>query len=420
MLKKLILFIRGINSLEVAWLLIFAGTFSFSMDTAAGELKGSLGMANILRMCFVSSSLIIVSAHLSKGIPYPRFNAVWIFLAYIFIGLISTVWSASQIKTFGKVLEILAPTLIVILCTNRANAVDRLRRLFNWYLIIYSIAVSLHVIGPLFAPDIFIYSSASHGFTSKYFTNNTIANYASVLTIVFISRWSEAVLLQVQKIRGISRREYLFWFLVFFIACVFARGRTAIGVAVLSTILIVLRTKRIFPIILSAVSISILVIFFSDPIIEHLSRGQNLEAIKGLSGRQKLIEMGLPYFLENPTIGYGFGVGSDYVFYKIGASGLTGYGKTISSLHNGIIEILLGTGILGLAVISLSMIKAFWACAQRYLQGRDLDMAMIAVYIISYTFVSGIGLGGWMGDTIGFYLLSSAILSLDVQKELRD
>jgi O-antigen ligase len=420
MLKKLIPFFRGTNSLEVAWLLIFAATFSFSKDTSAGDLTGSLGMANLLRMCFVSSSLFIVSIHLSKGIPYPRFNAVWIFLAYICIGLISTVWSASQIKTFGKVLEVLAPTLIVILCTNKENAVDRLRRLFNWYLIIYSIAISVHVIGPLFAPDIFIYSSTSHGFTSKYFTNNTIANYASVLTLVFISRWSEAVLLKAQKIRGISRREYLFWFLVFFIVCVFAHGRTAIGIAVLSTILIVLRTKRTFPIVLLAGSIPLLVIFFSDPIIEYLYRGQNLEAVKGLSGRQQLIEMGLPYFFESPTIGYGFGVGSDYVFNRIGASGLTGYGETISSLHNGIIEILLGTGILGLAVISLSMIKAFWACAQRYLQGRDLDMAMLAVYIISYTFVAGMGLGGWMGDTIGFYLLSSAILSLDVQKELRN
>jgi O-antigen ligase len=422
MLKKLIPFIRGTDSLEVAWLLIFAATFSFSLGTSAGDLTGSLGMTNIIRMCFVSSSLLILSFHLSKGIPYPRFNAVWIFLIYICIGLISTIWSSSQIKTFGKVLEVLAPTLIVILCANKANAVDRLRRLFNWYLIIYSIAVSLHVIGPLFAPNIFIYSSTSHGFTSRWFANNTIANYASVLTLIFISRWSEAVLLQVQKIRGISRREYLFWFFVFFMACVFARGRTAMGIAVLSIILIVLRTKRIFPIILFAASIPILVIFFSDQVLEHLYRGQNLEAIKGVSGRRAMVELGLPYFLENPIMGYGFGVGSDYVFSRVGASGLAaaGFGNTISSLHNGIIEVLLGTGILGLAALSVSMIKTFWAYARRYLQGRDLDMAMLGVYIIPYTFVSGMGVGGWMSDCLGFYLVSSAILSLDGQKELRN
>jgi O-antigen ligase len=420
MLKKLIPFIRETDSLEVAWLLIYAATFSYSTSTVATELAGSLGMANIARMCFVATSLVIVSAHLLKGIPYPRFNAVWIFFIYICIGLISTVWSVSQIKTFGKVLEILSPTLIIILCANKANAVDRLRRLFNWYLIIYSIVVSLHVIGPLFAPDIFIYSSKSHGFTSTYFANNTIANYASILALVFISRWSEANLLQVQKIRGISKQEYLFWFLVVFIVCVLARGRTAIGIAVLSTILIVLRTKRIFPIILLATSIPLLVIFFSDPIIEHLYRGQDLEEIKGLSGRRQLIEMGLPYFLENPTIGYGFGVGSDYVFSRIGASGIANYDKTISSLHNGIIEILLGTGIFGLVAISLSMIKTFWAYARSYLRGRDLDMAMMAVYIISYTFVSGLGIGGWMSDTIGFYLLTSAIVSPDMQKKLRN
>jgi O-antigen ligase len=415
MLKKIIPFIRRTNSLEVAWLLIYAATLTYSRDTLATELNPTLGMANLLRMFFVSSSLTIVFVHLLKGIPYPRFNAVWIFFIYLCIGLISTVWSVSQIKTFGKVLEILAPTLIVLLCANKANAGDRLRRLFDWYILMYFIIVMVHIIGLFIAPDIFFHSIEGHGISSQLFPSNSISILSAILAIVFISRWGEAILLRVQIIRGVSRREYLFWFLIFFIACVFGHGRTAIGIAVLSTILIVLRTKLTFPILLLAVSIPLLIISFSDPIIEYLYRGQDLEAIKGLSGRRQLIEMGLPYFFESPTIGYGFGVGSDYVFNRIGASGLTNYGKTISSLHNGIIEILLGTGILGLAIISLSMIKAFLAYARSYLRGRDLDKAIMPIYIISYTFVSGIGIGGWMSDIVGLYLVSSAIVSLDVQ-----
>jgi O-antigen ligase len=419
MFKKIILYIRETDSLEIAWLLIYAAGLSYSTDTMANELSPSLGISNLLRMCFVASSFLIIAINLSRGIPYPRFNAVWIFLIYICIGLISTFWSVSPIKTLGKSLEILAPTLIVLLCANKANALYRLRRLFDWYIIVYSIIVLGHVIGVLFYPEIIILSRAgSWGISSKWFSSNSISVYSAILALIFLSRWGEAVYLRVQT-RGLSRGLYLFGYLIFFPVCVFAHGRTAIGIAVLSTILVCLRIKLTFPKILLAVSIPFLVIF-SGPIIEYLYRGQNIEQIKGLSGRVDLINLGLPYFLENPNIGYGFGVGSDYVFSRIGLSGLSGYEGTISSLHNGIIEVLLGTGILGFAVLSLSMIKAFGVYARGFLRGRDLDMVMIAIFIFSYTFVSGLGLGGWMNAHIAFYLVSITILSLKSQKELKN
>jgi O-antigen ligase len=416
MFKKFIQFVGKTDSLEIGWLLIYLASFSYSRETLATELIPTLGIANLLRMFFVSSSLLIVFFHLLKKIPYPQFNAVWLFLLYVCICIVSTVWSVSQVKTFGKILEVLAPTLIVLICASKPNAMDRLRRLFDWYIIILSVIVMTHVIGLFVAPDIFIHTAQGHGIESKYFGSNAISVYAAIVAVVCISRWGEAVYLQVQTIRGISKGYYLFGYLIFFPLCVFGHGRTAMGIAVITSILVFFRLKLTFPRMLLAISIPLVALSFTDQIIEYLYRGQDLDAIKGLSGRVALIEFGLPFVYKNPIFGYGFGVGSDYVFHQIGASGLGDFGITISSLHNGVLEVLLGTGMLGLIVLSMSMLKSFWAYARGYVRGRDLDMAMISIYIIAYTFVSGLGVGGWMSNIIGFYLLSSAILSWDVQK----
>ena len=200
----------------------------------------------------------------------------------------------------------------------------------------------------------------------------------------------------------------LILYLVTGFIAIFALGRTAIAIFAVGSAMLLTKRKflvsslLIFPVAFLTYAI------FEQVIFSYLSRGQSLEELMALSGRQVLWEWGFDAFLEKPFAGFGFGVGSRVVFTRFA---VLDYSDTISSLHNGLVEIVLGTGVIGLSLVGSSFLYGLWLAGRGLMRGRHMDMCIYFVALV-FTSFSSTGIGGWMNGSIALFLASAGYLYL--------
>ena len=147
MLRMLGNFLSKTNSLEAAWLFIWLATKSFAQRTATESLSGGVDVIHLQRGVFLVLAVLVLSYALSRGIPKPRFDPVSLFLFYCGFAAFSTLWSVGPLATIGKAVEMSTATLIVLKTMSGPDPLFRLKRLFNWYLLILGTLVAIAAFG---------------------------------------------------------------------------------------------------------------------------------------------------------------------------------------------------------------------------------------------------------------------------------
>lgn len=400
MLRMLGNFLSKTNSLEAAWLFIWVATHSFTQRTAAESLSGRVDAIHFQRGIFLVLAILVLLFALSRGIPKPRFDPVSLFLYYCGFAVFSTLWSAGPVATLGKAVEVSTACLIVLKTMSSPDPLFRLKRLFNWYLLISGTLVAIATIGHIVAPDAF--STGVHRITGPLMANNKVSGGAALLSIVFLARALE------RQHPDAKKTGLLILYLITGGIAVYALGRTAIATFAVGSVMLLTRRNflvsslLLFPVAFLIYAINEQVIF------SYLSRGQSIEELYALSGRQVLWEWGLDAFFENPFSGFGFGVGSRVVFTRFA---VLDYSVTISSLHNSLIEIVLGTGVIGLSLVGSSFFYGLWLAGRGLMRGRHMDMCICFV-ALTFTSFASTGIGGWMNGTIALFLASAGYLYL--------
>lgn len=89
----------------------------------------------------------------------------------------------------------------------------------------------------------------------------------------------------------------------------------------------------------------------SNPVAEFLFRGQPLEDVAGLSGREELWRGALTLFREQPVLGYGYQGSRRQLVEVLGWGGHS---------HNAVMEALLSVGVFGAALIWLPVVVCFF------------------------------------------------------------
>ena len=400
MLRTLGNFLSKTNSLEVAWLFLWLATTSFTQRTAPESLSGGVDVTHFQRGFFLVLAILILSFALSRGIPKPRFDPVSLFLYYCGFAVFSTLWSASAVATLGKAVEISTACLIVLKTMSGPDPLFRLKRLFNWYLLISGTLVAIATIGHVVAPDVF--SSGVHRITGPLLGSNSVSKGAALLSIVFLAR-------ALERQHPDAKKTGLFiLYLVTGGIAVYALGRTAIVIFAVGSAMLLTRRKFLVSSLLLFPAAFLTYGIFEQVIFSYLSRGQSLEDLYALSGREVLWEWGWDAFFENPFAGFGFGVGSRVVLTKFA---VRNYSDTISSLHNGLVEIVLGTGLIGLSLVGSSFLYGLWLAGRGLMRGMHMDMC---IYFVALSFVSfsSTGIGGWMSSSIALFLASAGYLYL--------
>ena len=109
-------------------------------------------------------------------------------------------------------------------------------------------------------------------------------------------------------------------------------------------------------------------------------------------------EIASEYISERPIFGYGFGAGGELV-------GARYYG--VATVHSGIYETLLGTGIIGLFLLSMQIIYVIHLLLKNIiLEGFRNNIAdiLIVIYFVIRT-VTSLGIGNWHSQELMIWLV---------------
>ena len=195
---------------------------------------------------------------------------------------------------------------------------------------------------------------------------------------------------------------------LFSVISIYAAGRAAIILWAICSIVIFILLRPKFSFFIVIPVFTLLVFTYFDIIFGYLLRGQSTNEILQLSGRLVLWKLAIIGLTNKYLIGYGFGVGSRSLFHQFGT---TGYSDTISAIHNGFLEVALGTGIIGFCLWFFSISWGIFILFKSLLKREHVEMSILSIFLLGSTFV-GSGVGGWMDYILGYFFLSTSYVMI--------
>lgn len=404
MLNAALRFLAATSRLEIAWLALWLATTSFVQRTAAESLGGALDATHLQRVGFVAVAIVLLLSDV-RAVRAPRLEPLALFLTYATIALASAAWSAGAVATIGKAGELFTAVLVVWQTLAKPDAPRRLLRLLDIALAFHGVLLVIALGGFVVAPALF--SEPSTGalpiqLAAPYMSSNGVAAVGATIAIVCAARF-----LMIRP--GDPRRlGYGLALGVFALFPFLAQGRTGLAILAVGVSLLMLRRRLSLATLIVFPALGAVGVLLLTEIADFVMRGQNQFQVESLSGRLVLWETALDSIAAHPWAGVGFGVGSRTVF---AGTDLIGFSDTISSVHNGALEVLLGLGLIGFVVWLPAVLWAMVLCARAFGAGRELDIAILAVPWLGRTVMST-GLGGWLDLTIGTFLVGAAYLAL--------
>ena len=326
-----------------------------------------------------------------------------IIVPFILCAYISAIFSSNIIESLVKVTEVV--TDYVLLCQiykyeGHGNFV------IKTYKILYYVCLILLIItafGFVLVPSVFANTgySASNSLLGIRIGNGIIgANTASAFAVVCLT-W----------VIFIKEKVDFNTFLVVAVCAyimLFSQSRASL---IMIPIMILLRLFKsnskqyLFYIFLVIVGIGA-VFYYKDLLLQYILRGQTSEQLQGMSGRVNMWKIALDYFHMRPILGYGYGVGGSYV-----SQYLPGAFKGIQHMHNGFVETLVDTGIIGLSLLMLQVLYYIGMVIHNTLTLRVkknmIDLLLLAYFIIRS--ITSLGFGNWhsMELILWYYMLLS-------------
>jgi len=396
------------NRLEIAWLLTLMASKSFEHRTAMDSLAATIDSTHLLRFAFDGLAFSLIATQLNP-IPKLKFNPLGFFLLYIFICIISTVWSASPVGTLAKSGEVFLGVFIVLKTLHGKDNIYRLRRLIDLFILFHSLILSYGLIGYFLYPDSF--SHLSHGLLPRrmelhIFSADSVSNYSAFLATTFLARYLSP------ESHKKNKNDYVLLYFYFVFILILGQGRTGMAILVAGTFLLFLITRPVSTILFSPFLVGGVVYFFWETLKILILRGQNEQMFLSLTMRTVIWERAWHTFLEDPFFGKGFAIGSR-VMFSINSEG---FADSISSVHNGFLEVLLGVGIIGFLFWFGSFAGGMMMAVRALVRKKHLDVAIGFIYLFMTTIMNS-GAGGWWAKPLAFFLVAIAYLTAQKMRE---
>jgi O-antigen ligase len=364
---------------QVALALLFASTLVWSATaqnahTAAAEA----GTSNFIRLAFlglgVVATSIIAARYQFVFVGHLITGVVGIFFLLTVWSFVTASWSVSTAVTIYKSFEFFAVFFLVASALSmlfaRRSSRDYESRLlltkaiFDWYwVLIFALLLSVYLgilIWPAsaFASSIGSLSIQLQGVFPQVAPNG-VGDFAAVIGTVVAAR-----LLCGPKMAsagwGLTRSSRLLYALVFgfcVVTMILAQSRSPILGFLLAMIVVSIAAHR-YRIFLLA-TIILCALFFSDygganeVTYDYLKRGQDEGNIQSLSGRTDYWAAAFEATAKQPLGGYGAYAGGRYVLEQTNNTG-------VSSLHNTYMELLVGTGVVGLSILVAGLLTLLY------------------------------------------------------------
>lgn len=404
-----------------SWLLM-AITFSIpTLTRIAPRSLGSLDAVSLMKLFTRFSVMVILGIMLLKFWHHPKRPRVLHFLMplAVFVGwaIISTSWSALWAVSLGQASSVLVLLVLAINLGIQCNTTEDISRILK-NLVIAMFTVSAITLIIFFAfPNT---GSLNRGAQGILHPTNAAANAGLGLVILIAAKliwnwqWSRHLILP----GGVIFSTLLY----------FAANRMSVGLVLLLTaIMLFFLTKRVFfsgflfvMALLGALYVAADpglagVHEFIESFTRYIRRGQTVDQLTAVSGRMEMWQVMWGSFLESPWIGHGYFVtsktGSLYVWFKEGNW----------TAHNMLMQVLVGTGIIGLFLFLYGILRPGMEFIRSLLLQKNhprlgLFLLIIALWYGIWSITNESIAGPLMPETVVFY----SILGLAIGVRVND
>lgn len=300
---------------------------------------------------------------------------------YSIICIVSTIWSVFPSWTLYKSGEYLIDVVCIAAVVSSVRSGDDYRSLWNWIWVIYGLLIVSIWLGAVLAPSLaFLPNAGIFGFELQgvmpQVSTNGVGEAAALLGVVALAR----LVLR----RHVAGSAFWYWVMLLLSVAtlVLAQTRSAVMAFLFGALLIGLhRNARLAILGLLAGALVALV----PTAVAHLAqiymlRGQSTELFHSLSGRMDWWQSAWVKILERPWLGYGAYAGGRFVV-------LAQFGDMeTSSIHNSYVEVVLGSGILGVLPLLAALAGAWrelWSVRLKSLvSDADRQLAVEALAVL--------------------------------------
>jgi O-antigen ligase len=363
----------------LAWVLLFASTLVWSISAeSVNTAAAQAGTSNFVRLAFLGLGVVVTSIIAARYrfafVGYLVTGVLGIFFLLTSWSFVTALWSVSPAVTIYKSFEYFAALFLVAsaLSMIRARPLTRTfqerllltKALFDWYWVLILALLLAVYLGILvwptkaFASSIGLFSFKLQGVFPQV-SSNGVGDFAAIIgTVVgarLLCRPREGA--AGQRLTKSSRLIYTLVLAFAAITMILAQSRSPILGFLLAMIVVSIAAHRYRIFLLATVFLCAM--FFSnyggvnDVTYDYMKRGQDEGNVESLSGRTGYWEAAFDATLEQPVGGYGAYAGGRYVLDRIDNSG-------VSSLHNTYMELFVGTGVVGLAILVAGLLATLY------------------------------------------------------------
>ena len=399
----------GLLRAEISITLVLLGAGASAVRSGADDVAANpIVMETVVRGALVTMGLLVILPILlgrlrEHGVNH--FPGMTGFFLYGTIAGLSALYSVSTIVTAGKVYELMVGFFVVLAVAIGPDPRQALGHFARYLIALGGVLVGAAVIGFFALPDTFSLVTNRPGFAtaatlvSPFMSSNGVSAFGGLLATFAVASYAQSDRSSASPL----------WFLPFVLgSAAVVLGSARQGVAIWAVGVLValwLYRRELFLLFLGPALAGAIWLNWSS-LLEILARDQNPKTLATLSSRLIYWDTAFDAWLQHPWTGYGFGAGGRFVALKAIGS------DSVSSLHNGYVEALIGVGILGL----LPLLYVVWRVARWSLSNLrrrvDGDLSILIIPLVLHTGVS-LGFGAWLVPDTVLMLCLLAVSDID-------
>lgn len=411
----------GYLSIEIPMLLLLLSKLVFRVRDAEALVDNPVDSAGAFRLGCLAAALflgLVASLAFTRPGVEPRTRLTsrpfQLYIGYIFVVLIGAFYSRNFLLTGFRVFDLTVAVVVLAGACRVAGkqAVPRILAVLYWF------AVSLMATawaGAALLPGAALERVAPRlgGYTplpirlSGVFP--TLASDFLGLLAALITVWSLANLLFPRPDRGGPRPLTLKLIIAFsFITLVLAQYRTGYAAFAVGLMAVLwFGRKRWAAVLVALVLLAGVSLAMNDSskVQAFVLRGQTEEIVTGLNGRAGWWSAALPVWQESPIIGKGLLTATRYeVLAEIGRT-------STATIHGTWIEAVVGTGVVGTALLAISLLVLIWRSLKMAAQGDVVPIVLLSVLVVR-------SLTGYTFEVFGYPCLIFLTLALRLEDPL--
>jgi hypothetical protein len=370
------------------------------LDTAGLFRVACIGLAGFLGFAALLSSRASAGGRLTS-LP------LRLYIGYVLVVFAGAPLSANPLLTAYRGVELAAALLILLGARKTLGeaATSRIESTLYWCTVALVGSVWL---GVALVPSKAIASLADQSIPIPYNLQGVFpaisSNAVGTLGVV-LAFWSLARDRSSRPGRLRPRLAYMMAALGL-VTLLLAQYRTGYVAAMISTVALLLIRRR-WNLAVLVLLTTVTVVLWQPSLVAdaepYLLRGQTVTQAQELSGRVTWWQAALPVWEESPLIGRGLLTASRFdVFAQMGADELAG-------LHSTWIEALLGTGLVGLALLALSFFVTFWRALREALAPDGWVVPVLLLGILGVRSVTGNTFESFQYEALVFLWLAWAM-----------